>query len=160
MLHARLSLLSKYLSSLPQSYLTDSSISVADFDRNSISHPILRTLLATLSRIPLTVPVSSVTDQKSSNFASEIQSERSDVALVQLLSALTQSAASAKELGRKSAIVESAKVVSQRRDFFPQVGLGHPGGDEWDGVAGLGSPENMGGPTNIMSMLGGRNGPS
>ena len=160
MLHARLNLLSKYLSSLPPSYLSDASLAVSatpeSASQTPISHTILRTLQSTLSRLPLVVPPSSASDPASSTFAAEALSERSDVALVQLLSSLTESVSGAKEMGRKSAIVDTARAIAARPGGFPQIGISGGGGEGWDG---MGSPDNFGGPLNIMSMLSARTAP-
>lgn len=103
MLTARISLIRSYLSSLPPSYLTDAALPpTAD---TKLDHQILRSILALQARIPLLVPP----DRQA--FEKETLEQKSDTALVQLLSSITSSVHETGEMNRKNGIVESARAL-------------------------------------------------
>jgi COP9 signalosome complex subunit 6 len=102
MLQSRLNLLATYLSSLPQSYLTDPSIPL-DPSTSTLNHPILRSISALLARLPLLTP------PDTASFTRETQQTASDVELITLLSSLTRGVQDAKELGRKWHMAEPRK---------------------------------------------------
>jgi COP9 signalosome complex subunit 6 len=145
MLSRRIQLLRTYLNTLPPSYLSDPSLPInppADPQTQlPLNHSILRSISATLARINILAPP----DDEA--FTLESQQEASDVQLVNLLSSITNSVSAAKELGRKSHIVEHAKNQGKSRmsmgmmggyggdgpggsNFFNTVG-GGGGGDRW-----------------------------
>ncbi|ORY15152.1 hypothetical protein BCR34DRAFT_533319 [Clohesyomyces aquaticus] len=108
MLSRRISLLRAYLTSLPPSYLSDPSLPFTTPAPSAdhplpLNHTILRSISAMLSRINILAP------PDSEAFTLESQQESSDVQLVALLSSITNSVSAAKDLGRKSYIVEHAK---------------------------------------------------
>lgn len=144
MLSRRIKLLRTYLDTLPPSYLSDPSLPISpptDAQHQlPLNHSILRSISATLARINILAP------PDSGAFTLESQQEASDVQLVNLLSSITNSVAAAKELGRKSYIVEHAKSQGKSRmgmmggygpeaggNFFNTVmgGSGGGGADRW-----------------------------
>jgi COP9 signalosome complex subunit 6 len=133
MLSRRISLLRAYLSSLPPSYLSDASL---PFDTPSspdqslpLNHSILRSISAMLSRINILAP------PDSEAFTLESQQEASDVQLIALLSSITNSVSTAKELGRKSHLVEHAKQQGRKGGIGGMMsggsGYDAPGGSQY-----------------------------
>jgi COP9 signalosome complex subunit 6 len=129
MLSRRIQLLRTYLDTLPPSYLSNPSLPLNPTTDNQhqlpLNHSILRSISATLARINILAP------PDSSAFTLESQQEASDVQLVNLLSSITNSVSAAKELGRKSYIVEHAKNQSKGR-----MGMGMMGGYGSEGPGG------------------------
>lgn len=128
MLNRRISLIRAYLASLPPSHLSDSSLPMnptpsADHPL-PLNHSILRSISAMLARINILAP------PDAEAFTLESQQEASDVQLVQLLSSITNSVSAAKDLGRKSQIVESSKSQG-RRNMGPLMGGGYDGGGQF-----------------------------
>lgn len=138
MLHKRIQLLKAYLTSLPPSYLTSSSLSDSPSttpitststtppSSSEINHPLLRSILALLSRLPLLLPTGNL-----SKFNQETLAEKSDVELVSLLGDLGKSVKDAREMGHKFYVVD--RVRSHAR----KGGMGSaPGGmgdsNAWD----------------------------
>ena len=142
MLSRRISLLRTYLASLPPSYLSDPSLPLDPApDSNHplpLNHSILRSISAMLARINILAPP----DVEA--FTLESQQEASDVQLVQLLSSITNSVSAAKDLGKKSQIVETGKTQS-RRGMGSLMGGGYEGG---------------GGPNYFDTIMGGAGGAS
>ncbi|KAL1655741.1 hypothetical protein SLS61_001765 [Didymella pomorum] len=124
MLGRRVALLRAYLGALPPSYLSDPSIpQTAAADAQGplpLDHTILRSISATLARLNILAP------PDSEAFTLESQQEASDVQLVNLLASITNSVSSAKELGRKSHIVENAKSQGKSRMGNMMGGYGGP----------------------------------
>lgn len=132
MLHARIQLLKSYLTNLPPSYMSYSPQSDADDASESppyteINHPILRSIQALLSRLPLLLP-----DNKQA-FRQERLAEKTDVQLINLLGTIGKSLKETREMGRKFSIVDqyrqSAKKGGQTMfvadDFYsPMTGGG------------------------------------
>ena len=112
MLSRRISLLRTYLASIPPSYLSDPSLSMSPATDSThplpLNHSILRSISAMLARINILAP------PDAEAFTLESQQEASDVQLVQLLSSITNSLSAAKDLGKKSQIVENGKAQSRR----------------------------------------------
>jgi COP9 signalosome complex subunit 6 len=127
MLSRRVQLLRTYLDTLPPSYLSDPSLAlnptVDSQNQLPLNHSILRSISATLARINILAP------PDSNAFALESQQEASDVQLVNLLSSITNSVSAAKELGRKSYIVEHGKSQSKSRMNMGMMGGGGYGAD-------------------------------
>jgi COP9 signalosome complex subunit 6 len=127
MLSRRIRLLRTYLDTLPPSYLSDSSLPVNPTvdaqNQLPLNHSILRSISATLARINILAP------PDADAFTLESQQEASDVQLVNLLSSITNSVSVAKELGRKSHIVEHAKNQGKNR-----MGMGMMTGYGGDGA--------------------------
>lgn len=145
MLHARISLLKSYLNSLPLSYLTTPAPSSTPEDGTQaqhtdtstsapeINHPLLRSILALLSRLPLLLPPANL-----SSFKQETLAEKSDVELASLLGAMGRSVKEAREMGRKFGIVDGMRV--QGRKGF--AGLGGMG-DGWGVDDGNGGSQDL-----------------
>lgn len=108
MLQSRLDLIASYLQSLPPSYLTDVSIPVSPSNAKDLNQPILRSISALLSRLPLLAPP----DRE--DFGKEVLQSQSDVELVSLLSSLTKTVRDAKELSRRWSVVESGRNAARR----------------------------------------------
>lgn len=105
-------MLKTYLTSLPPSYLNTPTSSEPSSDppnpqHSEINHPILRSIQALVNRLPLVVPA----DHKA--FEQDRLAERSDVALVDLLSHLTKSVRDVREVGRKFEVIEQARAAKK-----------------------------------------------
>ncbi|KAK6008415.1 hypothetical protein QM012_000318 [Aureobasidium pullulans] len=142
MLHQRINLIKAYLAELPQSYLTDASIS-ADTSDPPLNHQLLREISSMLSRLPLLAPPVSqpsttipVPGMPQSPLATASSQEQSDVHMVSLLASLTRTVAQAKDMGSKYSIVQKAKTdrnnvgIMGGRGGFGNYGPG-PGDDPW-----------------------------
>ncbi|KAF2735954.1 hypothetical protein EJ04DRAFT_551641 [Polyplosphaeria fusca] len=126
MLSRRISLLRAYLASLPPSYLSDASLPVTASSDAPISHPILRSISAMLSRINILAP------PDAASFALESQQEASDVQLIDLLSSITNSVSAARDLGKKSSIVDNARYQGRKGG----LGMMMSQGNVFDGSGG------------------------
>ncbi|KAF2875335.1 hypothetical protein BDV95DRAFT_486975 [Massariosphaeria phaeospora] len=145
MLSRRIALLRSYLSTLPPSYLSDASLPLSSSTPPPtthaalpLNHSILRSISATLARINVLAP------PDAASFALESEQESSDVQLVNLLSAITNSVSAAKDLGRKNYVVENAKHQKSRTMGVGMFGGGGGGGGH-DGMGGGGGFEGVGG---------------
>ncbi|CAO2651628.1 Nn.00g041980.m01.CDS01 [Neocucurbitaria sp. VM-36] len=127
MLNRRISLLRAYLDTLPPSYLSDPSLPLnPPVDAQHplpLNHSILRSISAMLARINILAP------PDADAFSLESQQEASDVQLVNLLSSITNSVAAAKDLGRKSGIVEHGKNQGKSRMGMGGMMSGYGSGD-------------------------------
>ncbi|GME64211.1 Mov34/MPN/PAD-1 [Neofusicoccum parvum] len=103
MLRARVSLLQSYLSELPPSYLTDAEIVQTKNPTEQPNHEVLRAIQSLISRLPLLAPPDRDT------FAREAAEQRADVELTNMLASITGSLSAASELGKKFAIVDTAR---------------------------------------------------
>ncbi|CAK7222598.1 hypothetical protein SBRCBS47491_004917 [Sporothrix bragantina] len=129
MLHARLQLLTKYLASLPEDALENSGSateaaaagsSTRDSAAVGVSLPILRSIQALVQRLPLVVPppVAGV-------FEEEQQRQANDVNLISLLlDDMMQNISSARQVGDKFGVLDSARSSGRR-----QVRGGGAGGE-------------------------------
>lgn len=113
MLHARIQLLKSYLTNLPPSYMSYQSQSDEDDDSESaphteINHPILRSIQALLSRLPLLLP-----DNKQA-FRQERLAEKTDVQLINLLGTIGKSLKETREMGRKFSIVDQYRQTAKK----------------------------------------------
>ncbi|KAF2150704.1 hypothetical protein K461DRAFT_295955 [Myriangium duriaei CBS 260.36] len=128
MLHSRLNLITTYLSTLPPSYLSDPSLPPSVEGPN---HVLLRQVNSLLSRLPLLSPPSSD--------ANNTSSPNSDVELVTLLSTLTASIASVRDLSTKSSVVSRARVdkrmagMARGADLGPELMEGDTSGSRRGG---------------------------
>lgn len=117
MMRRRIALLRAYLSSLPPSYLSDPSLPLnptPNANQLPLNHSILRSISATLARINILSP------PDTEAFTLESQQEASDVQLVALLSSITNSVVAAKDLGRKSKIIEDARNDRNKTNYSGQ----------------------------------------
>ncbi|KAJ5795046.1 hypothetical protein N7457_001645 [Penicillium paradoxum] len=131
-LESRVSLIKSYISSFTEAdFNTDSSKD--DKSTVKLSHPILRNINSLLSHLSILSP------SEQSTFAAEVLSQNNDVLLVSLLGQLGENVKAMRELGRRSAIVQSGRQAAKGRkdptsmiqrgfgdDFFPK-GHGGPG---------------------------------
>ena len=117
MLQRRISLIKKYLESLPPCYLTDTSIKTVE-PHPQISHPVLRSIASLLARLPLLMPHTPITTatengtsqeapQQASVFEQENAAQASDVALVSLLGTLGSTLQDADKMSKKAQIFET-----------------------------------------------------
>jgi COP9 signalosome complex subunit 6 len=138
MLQSRLNLISAYLQSLPPSYLTDSTIPLdPNTSTTELNHPILRSISALLSRLPLLAPPDTAA------FETESLQGRSDVELVSLLGSLTRTVRETRELSKKWSAVESGRNAARR---------GRGGGDgEMEGPEEHEQGNGRGGLASLMS---------
>ena len=118
MLHSRVQLIKSYLESIPPSELTSPNGSEAI--QNGVSdsapqldYPLLRSIQALLSRLPLLLPSTDL-----SNFNHENLAEKSEVDLISLLGSVGQGVRDLQGLGKKFAIIENSK-NSARRSMLP-----------------------------------------
>jgi COP9 signalosome complex subunit 6 len=127
-LESRVSLIKSYLSSLTEADLgSEASI---DGKNPKLSHPILRNINSLLSHLSILSPA------EQSSFSTEVLSQSNDVQLISLLGKLGESVKSMRELGRKTAIIQSSQQAANVRqdprgnmqrfnqDFFSQGGQG------------------------------------
>ena len=139
MLQRRISLLKKYVESLPPCYLTDPSIKTAE-PHQQISHPVLRSIASLLARLPLLVPYTPASEPVASNahkqtqgprsvFAQESAAQASDVALITLLGTLGNTLQGADKLSKKAQIFENE--VNTRRAAGRGGGLHDPTQDSF-----------------------------
>lgn len=145
MLSRRISLLRTYLASLPPSYLSDSSLPLDPTPSSDhplpLDHSILRSVSAMLARINILAPP----DVEA--FTLESHQEASDVQLVQLLSSITNSVSAARDLGKKSQIVENGKSQSRRGQGSMGSIMGgayEGGGQYFDTIMGGGASRPFG----------------
>lgn len=123
MLHARIQVLKSYLNALPLSYLTTAAPSSTSTSTDTeilphidtstsapeVNHPLLRSILALLSRLPLLLPPAHL-----SSFQHETLAEKSDVELVSLLGVMGRSVKEAREMGRKFGIVDGVRISGKK----------------------------------------------
>lgn len=139
MLSRRILLLRAYLDALPPSYLSDSSLPPSNSADTQhplpLDHSILRSISAMLARINVLAPPDAAA------FNLESQQEASDVQLINLLSSITNSVSAAKDLGKKSAIVEHSKNQGKNRMGMGSLmgGYGSNDGNFFGTVMGAGS---------------------
>ncbi|WPH02966.1 Hypothetical protein R9X50_00583800 [Acrodontium crateriforme] len=119
MLNQRINLIRSYLTSLPASYLSDSSSTQTPAENTN--YRLLRSVKAMLSRLPLLaspIPDSdTLTKQDTSNIKTAADQEKQDVHLTSLLAALTRSVAEAQAMGSKFAIVQREKQNKERNNY-------------------------------------------
>lgn len=113
-LHTRIQLLKSYLTNLPPCYLNTSSPSAElsnppPSNQTEINHPILRSIQALISRLPLLMPAGPAV------FEQERIAESSDVCIVSLLGKITRSVKETRETGRKFGIVDQIRQSANRR---------------------------------------------
>lgn len=157
MLHARINLIKSYLRSLPQTQLTDATLSNSQTNTSTQApnHVLLRSISALLSRLPLLAPPSSTSSQSTNTtttsgatidplaLTSASAAETSDVHLITLLSSLTKTIGEARDFGAKNMIVSRArddrKMASMARGEMG-MGMGMGMGGRGGGAGGFGMP--------------------
>ncbi len=114
MLNARIQLLKSYLINLPPSYLNgllpsdSTTAATASPNHTEINHPILRSIQALLSRLPLLLPA----DQAA--FNQERLAEKTDVSLISLLGTIGKSLKDTREMGRKFAVIDHYRLSGKK----------------------------------------------
>lgn len=113
MLHARIQLLKSYLTNLPPSYMSYPPQSHSDDASESpphtkINHPILRSIQALLSRLPLLLP------ENKQAFRQERLAEKTDVQLINLLGTIGRSLKEIREMGRKFSMVDQYRQSAKK----------------------------------------------
>jgi len=116
MLHARIELIAKYLENLPPSYLstgegetaTTTATATSQQQHTTPSHTILRSIQGLVNRLAL------VNTESNEAFEREVLSESNDVHLVSLLNDVMQSVKDVRDVGKKFAVVETAKAQKAR----------------------------------------------
>lgn len=130
MLQSRVNLLTTYLERLPPSYLSpNNTTNLSDGQYTIPSHPILRSIQALVSRLPLLVP----SDKEA--YELEMLRETNDVHLMELLNDVMQSLNETRDIGKKYTIVETAKSHSKKITDNPRGGI--PGGYDYAGPGDL-----------------------
>ncbi|OJD18212.1 hypothetical protein AJ78_01770 [Emergomyces pasteurianus Ep9510] len=107
-LESRLRLIKGYLSSISSQQL-DNQIQTASTSSPQISHALLRNIHSLISHLSLLTP------QQSDTFSTESLAQANDVALVALLGQLGQSVQGMRELGKKFAIVDTARQYTESK---------------------------------------------
>lgn len=144
-LESRIRLIKAYLSSLPPSFLAGSTSTTTTNPPEStttttppLSYPILRNISSLIAHLSLLAP------QHQDAFSVESLAQSNDVALVSLLGTLGKNAQGMCELGKKAAIVETARqnLASRKTQLALQGRL--PEEDAYfaarDGGVGVGVP--------------------
>lgn len=151
MLQSRIHLLKSYIDALPPSYLDsiqpeNNKPNSNSATHTSLSHPLLRTLLSLTSRLALLTPTitssAATISPNSSTFGAATLAAENDVTLISLLGALGQNVQSARELGRKFAVVDSSRQNSAGKKGGAKM---MPGGFGGFGEMGMGPDETLGG---------------
>lgn len=100
-LESRISLIKSYVSSISE---------FGKDDTTQLSHPILRNINSLLSHLSILSP------STQSAFSQEVLSQNNDVLLVSLLGQMGESIKAMRELGRRSAIIQSARQATTRKN--------------------------------------------
>lgn len=127
-LESRISLIKSYIASVSEPTKNETS--------PALSHSILRNTNALLAHLSILSP------DHQSTFAREVLSQSNDVMLVSMLAQLGENVKSMRELGRKTAVIQSARQTNAARknpsmaqnryeeELFTRQGMLPPGGDE------------------------------
>ncbi|KAH8802816.1 hypothetical protein F5884DRAFT_485173 [Xylogone sp. PMI_703] len=119
MLKARIDLIAAYLQSVPQQ-----TPETDDANKSPpVNHSMLRSIQALLSRLSLIIP------PNSKGFDQELVSEQNDVALVSLLSTVTESIHEVTMVGKKFQVIQHGK-QSRRENPIPRGAMWDAPGDE------------------------------
>ncbi|CEJ60155.1 hypothetical protein PMG11_08740 [Penicillium brasilianum] len=106
-LESRISLIKSYVSSVSASESSEATKDVTSGPQ--LSHPIIRNINSLISHLSILSP------HEQSSFSTEVLSQNNDVLLVSLLGQLGENVKAMRELGRKSAIVQSARHAANPR---------------------------------------------
>ena len=131
MMRDRIRMIGAYLDSLPPCYLNDASIQKME-EHPQVSHTILRSISSLLSRLELSSPSTPVgsgtaaqagnimtnddhdAQSQSTQFAQEKEAQKTDVQLLSLLGLLGDTLHASQSLGRKSNVLETARMHPQK----------------------------------------------
>jgi COP9 signalosome complex subunit 6 len=119
MLQTRLTLISKFLSDLPPSYITDQSVPLTPSSPEPTHLPHLRNITSLLTRLNLLTPPTHSPTAPTPLSQAQAQNS-SDVLLSSLLSTINRDVAALGELGRKFATIENAR--GARKKQLPGMG--------------------------------------
>lgn len=127
MLNQRINLIRSYLTSLPESYLTDSTSTALPAD--GTNYPLLRNVNSLLSRLPLLTPPTAALsangthDSPVSSLDQTASREQQDVHLTSLLAALTRSVSETQTLASRFHSVQRERNIKDRNStFMPNFG--------------------------------------
>lgn len=150
MLQSRLQLLHHFLSSLTESYISNTELSETFLPETETSH--VRSIAALLKQLSLLTPkaypptstasTSTGDSPRTPNLTlhSSILAQRNDSSLLDLLSSLTTSIQSTSEVGRKHAAIESARQQAKSKKQSTAFGtLGNTMGGNGFGAYGSGN---------------------
>lgn len=119
MLQKRLTLIKKYLQSVPPCYLNDASQATMEPNPH-IQHSVLRSIAALLARLPLLTPSTPAANDPTPGalaYGRESAAEASDVALISLLASLGDTLSIAKRMGAKASVLEAGKHTRGQEKF-------------------------------------------
>lgn len=102
-LESRISLLKSYVSSISGPDAGNSN------SATTLSHPILRSINSLLSHLSILTP------SEQPDFSTEVLSQNNDVLLASVLGQMGENIKAVRELGRNSAVVQSARQASTSR---------------------------------------------
>jgi COP9 signalosome complex subunit 6 len=128
MLNQRINLIRSYLTSLPESYLTDANSTASPPD--GTNYPLLRNVNSLMSRLPLLTPptVSPATNEAHQAPVSSLHQtasrEQQDVHLTSLLAALTRSVSEAQTLASRFQSVQRERSARDRNTLMPGGNFG------------------------------------
>lgn len=125
MLNQRINLIRSYLTSLPESYLTDANSTTVPAE--GTNYPLLRNVNSLVSRLPLLTPPTAtpITNGSAEAAAYSLHQtasrEQQDVHLTSLLAALTRSVSEAQTLSSRFHSVQRERNIKERNTFLPNM---------------------------------------
>jgi COP9 signalosome complex subunit 6 len=123
MLNQRVNLIRSYLTSLPESYLTDANST--ELPADGTNYPLLRNINSLMSRLPLLTPptaapaTNGAQETPVSSLHQTASREQQDVHLTSLLAALTRSVAETQTLASRFHSVQRERNIKDRSAFMP-----------------------------------------
>jgi COP9 signalosome complex subunit 6 len=123
MLNQRVNLIRSYLTSLPESYLTDANSTEVPAD--GTNYPLLRNVNSLMSRLPLLTPPTAAPatngthEAPVSSLHHTASREQQDVHLTSLLAALTRSVSETQTLASRFHSVQRERNIKDRSTFMP-----------------------------------------
>lgn len=127
MLNQRVNLIRSYLTSLPESYLTDANSTTLPAD--GTNYPLLRNVNSLMSRLPLLTPSTAAPatngthEAAASSLHQTASREQQDVHLTSLLAALTRSVSETQTLASRFHSVQRERTMKDRSStFLPNFG--------------------------------------
>ncbi|KKY15247.1 putative cop9 signalosome subunit 6 [Phaeomoniella chlamydospora] len=149
MLQSRLSLLQKFINSLPPSYLSSASEHLTPTSPSPSSLSYLRQISALVTRLSLLTPVPTITPSDDDNSIPPTQAEAdltaqsNDANLTALLSLLGRNIQGANELGRKFSAAESVKQTQKQSGRMMKAAAGMCGAGRFEFMTGGSSGDGM-----------------
>ena len=123
MLNQRVNLIRSYLTSLPESYLTDANST--ELPADGTNYPLLRNVNSLMSRLPLLTPPTAAPatngthEAPVSSLHQTASREQQDVHLTSLLAALTRSVSETQTLASRFHSVQRERNIKDRNTFLP-----------------------------------------